>query len=78
MPDYSKNPIVIAINGWLIENYLKKFNENYLPNFEIVETSGFRTEEKNRNIGGAKDSAHVYNLARDYVLKNISTGKNIK
>lgn len=72
-----KNPATIAINGWLIENNLKDFQKRYLPNYEIEITSGYRDIEKNREVGGTADSAHIYNLARDFILKNKQTGEII-
>lgn len=69
-----KNPITLALNGWLTDNYIKSFFNEYLPNYEPVFTSGYRTEEHNRDIGGAADSSHLYNLGKDFALKNKATG----
>jgi len=69
-----KNPITIAINGWLFSQTFKKFMADYLPNYTWIKTSGYRTEEQNRRAGGAADSAHMYALAEDGVLKNRTTG----
>lgn len=64
------------INGWIMDSALNDFAEKILPNFELVITSGYRTPEYNATLpGAAKDSAHIYNLARDFNLKNISTGR---
>ncbi len=69
-----KNPITIAINKSILEKALKVFNETYLPTYDIVVTSFYRNEKKNSEVGGSEDSAHMYGLAADYVLKNKITG----
>lgn len=70
-----KNPITIAINKGIMEKALKAFNNIYLPAYDLVVTSFYRTEQENQDAGGADDSAHMYGLATDYVLKNKTTGK---
>lgn len=72
-----KNPITLKVNGWLVENYLHYFMNKYLPAFIFKETSGYRDEDHNREVGGVEDSSHLYNLARDGVLIRISTGEMI-
>lgn len=72
-PPIPKNPITLTINGWLVENYIKSFFNRFLPEYEYMETSGYRSEQKQaemkaRGLKPAKFSAHLYNLARDYVL----------
>lgn len=47
----------------------------HLPDLEWVKTSGYRTPAKNKDVGGAKLSSHMYNLAEDGVLKSKITGK---
>ena len=69
-----KNPITIGINKSLLDKALKTLNETYLPNFDIVVTSQYRDKRKNKDVGGAEDSSHMYGLAADYVLKNRTTG----
>lgn len=68
------NPITIAINKALLDKALNDMNDLYLPNFDIVITSQYRDKRKNEKVGGAEDSAHMYGLAADYVLKNKTSG----
>jgi len=63
-----KNPVTLAINGFLMDNYLRDFAEKNLPAYGYEITSAYRDEEKNREVGGVENSAHLYNLARDIVL----------
>jgi len=70
-----KNPFTLIINGGLVDSTLKAIAGSYLPNYEIQVTSGYRNEQKNKAVGGAADSAHMYNLARDFVLINKATGQ---
>jgi hypothetical protein len=63
-----KNPVTIAINGFLIDNYLRDFFEKNLPAYSFQITSGYRDEQKNAEVGGVQDSTHLYNLGRDYVI----------
>ena len=68
------NPITIAINKAILDKALNTLNEAYLPNYDLIVTSMYRTEKENKEAGGAADSAHMYGLAVDYVLKNKATG----
>jgi hypothetical protein len=69
------NPITLWINGALTESAIRDLATKSLPAYELVITSGYRTPAYNEKIGGAQDSAHMYNLARDFTLKNKATGK---
>lgn len=70
------SPTTIAANGKLIDEYLSKYISTYLPKkYSIIVTSGYRDPEKNREVGGATDSAHLYNLARDFVFTYSDTGQ---
>lgn len=69
-----KNPLTLLINGSILESEIKYLMETYLPNYDLQYTSGYRDEIKNQEVGGAADSAHMYNLARDFVLINKATG----
>jgi len=40
--------------------------------FKLIITSGFRSEKKNKEVGGAKDSLHLKGLAVDIAIENIS------
>lgn len=74
-PKIPINPFTLMFNGKLIASYLKYFMATYLPDLEWIETSGYRTPAKNEEEGGAKYSAHMYNLAKDGVLQSRITGK---
>lgn len=67
-PKVPTGPVTIGLNGMLIDSALKKFAENYLPAYTIEITSGYRTPAENEAADGATNSAHLYNLARDFVL----------
>lgn len=69
-----KNPVTLAINGWLIENYLDNFFKINLPAYEPIYTSEYRTPGHNKDVGGGPDSTHVYNLGRDFALKRKADG----
>lgn len=71
-PAIPTGPITIALNGFYIDTLLNGFVKQYLPAYEIEITSGYRTPQKNADVGGAEYSAHLYNLARDFVLKDKS------
>lgn len=70
-----KNPITLWINGALTDSALRDLAAKYLPAYDLVITSGYRTPAYNEKIKGAQDSAHLYNLARDFQLKNRASGK---
>jgi len=70
-----KDPITIKINGFITDRTLNDFFEKYLPAFDYQVTSGYRSEQQNTKLreqgySAAIDSSHMYNLARDFVLKN--------
>ncbi len=63
------NPITLAINGLLINARLAKIQKEHYPEYEFIPTSGYRSPVINaRTPGAASDSAHVYNLAKDFVI----------
>lgn len=64
----------IGLNTWALDRAVDWLQKNYLPTFEIVETSKYRSPQHNRDVGGAPDSAHIYGLALDFALKNKTTG----
>jgi len=37
----------------------------------IVITSGYRSPEYNRNVGGVKNSSHIYGNAVDFIVPNV-------
>jgi len=70
-----KNPLTLLINGALTDAALTATVNSYLPNWKLQITSGYRTPAHNEEIGGKSDSAHIYNLGRDFVLINKQTGE---
>lgn len=70
------SPTTIAANGKMVDNYLSSFLSQNLPKkYSIYITSGYRDQQKNEEVGGATDSAHLYNLARDFVFTYADTGQ---
>lgn len=69
-PPIPTGPVTIAVNGYIIDKVLEDFRQKYLPAFEIEITSGYRSPTDNEAVDGAEYSAHLYNLARDFVLKD--------
>lgn len=71
-PNVPSGPLTLALNGFIMDLALNEFHLKFLPAFEIEITSGYRTPAKNEEVKGSFSSAHMYNLARDFVLKNKS------
>jgi len=74
-PAIPNGPITIALNGFILDTIFNGFMDKYLPAYDSEITSGYRTPAENEAAGGAKFSAHQYNLAKDFVLKNKKTGE---
>lgn len=79
-PKIPKNPVTLWINGWLTDRVLDGFFEAYLPSWEKKITSGYRDKQdqellKQKGLKPATYSAHLYNLARDFVLVNKKSGE---
>jgi len=73
------NPITKGLNDAIVGLTLSNLVKNQLPNFEVVETSGGRSQKeqdtlKDEGYKTAKDSAHLHYLAKDFTLRNISSG----
>lgn len=76
------NPITVAVNGFITENVIQSVIKKHLPGYGILFTSGHRTHSDQERLleagyKPAKDSSHLYNLARDFVLINANTGEQI-
>lgn len=67
-PNIPTNPITIGLNGIIRDSIFKNFVHKYLKGYEVVESSKYRSIQKNIDVGGAKTSAHLYNLAIDFEL----------
>ena len=89
MLDYEKeteiappsSPLTVKINMTFLDLIFDSWAKKYLPAYEVVKTSGYRTKEKNAEVGGAANSAHVHGLAYDFVLKQggkLITGEKFK
>lgn len=74
-PKIPTGPFTLAINGLLIDGAVGRLAKDFLPAYELEETSGYRNAEKNKEEGGAEWSSHMYNLAKDFVLKEKNTGR---
>lgn len=56
-------------------NWTEYCTLNYLPNPEIIITSGYRCEALNEAVGGSKTSAHRIGSACDFIAKNGHNGE---
>jgi len=77
-----KNPLTLMANGFLIEYLLNRAIQEMFPGYEILFTSGYRSLEDQedlaeRGLNPAPDSAHLYNLARDFTLINVTNGQQV-
>lgn len=69
-PKIPSGPITIALNGFITDMVFNGFAEKWLPAYDVEITSAYRTPAQNEKADGAQYSAHLYNLARDFVLKD--------
>ena len=60
--DKITDPLIVGLNDKLLSML---DNARTVAEVPFVLTSGLRTEEYNRKIGGVEDSAHLYGLAVD-------------
>ncbi len=67
-----KNPITIRLNGLVLAWYFDSFMDSRLKplGYSVEVTSEYRDPAKNDAVGGVSNSAHLHNLARDFVIKN--------
>ena len=63
------NPLTVKINMAVLAYYFDWFTKRYLPAFKPVITSSYRAADKNKEVGGAENSAHLHGLAYDFVLQ---------
>lgn len=71
------NPITIFLNGFIRTTAIDNFFTKNLPAYDRIVTSQYRSPVKNKEVGGAPDSAHQYNLAEDFTLVKKATGEEI-
>lgn len=58
----------LSANSAPIDNILRQIEKQ--AGCKMVITSGYRTKKKNKEVGGVKNSYHLYNRARDIVPKD--------
>lgn len=58
-----------AVDAELLE-VLEDVREHF--DAPVYITSGWRCEKHNTNVGGAKDSKHLYGIAADFKVRNVS------
>lgn len=63
-----KSPLTAKINLSILHFYFERFAKRYLPAFRYRITSDYRDTAKNKEVGGAANSAHLHGLALDFVL----------
>jgi len=69
-----KFPLTVAINGAITDFYFDYFMKKHFPaGYAFTITSGYRTQAKNNEVGGAANSAHLHNLGRDFVVTKNGT-----
>lgn len=62
-------PLTLAINGAVTDYYFDWFMSRHMPEgVSWVVTSKYRTPADNEKVGGAANSAHLHNLAVDFIL----------
>lgn len=77
-----RNPVTLLLNDYIMDSTLKTFAEKNLPAYELIITSESRTEAEQEDLKAkgytpSENSAHLYHLARDFVLKNKATGQMV-
>lgn len=71
------NPLTVKINLWVLKLVFSNWAVKWLPTFDPVITSDYRTPAQNEAAGGAANSAHVHGLALDFALRSKATGKMV-
>lgn len=64
----SEIPEEFKENGQLVESMIVEIETE--SGCELIVTSGLRSPEHNKRVGGAKNSKHLTNSARDVILKD--------
>ena len=81
-PPIPTGPVTIGLNGFIMDTVFRGFVKKYLPAYEVIVTSDYRTPAENEEAQGTDFSAHMYNLARDFALKdnkgNLVSAKQLK
>jgi len=73
-PDFATVPPLVLSNLKRLAAKLEEVRKE-LGNKPIIVTSGYRTPEHNRKVGGEKNSFHMRGLAADIVVPGMSPAK---
>lgn len=63
-----KSPLVLALNGQITKRVFAFWMNSFLHGYTARVTSTYRDPSHNDEVGGKSNSAHVHNLAIDFVL----------
>lgn len=78
-----KSPLVLALNGQIAKRVFAFWLNNFLPGYTARVTSTYRDPSHNAEVSGKSNSAHLHNLAIDFVLMkdgkflNEATARNV-
>jgi hypothetical protein len=64
-----KNPLTVKLNQFIFRTFREIFWRQFLPTLDPIITSAYRTMERNTQVGGAVNSAHVHGLAEDWQMR---------
>lgn len=62
-------PLVAQVNQAYTDFVFRRWFAKNFPGYEVEETGGLRTQERNAQVGGANNSAHLHGLAKDFAIK---------
>lgn len=65
-----KSPVTVKLNQAVLDFVFWHWVKKCLPGYGVTITSGYRTNAKNGEVGGAANSAHLHGLAYDFVYTN--------
>ncbi len=67
--------LAVIVNLFKTASLLQKYRELIFENSPIIITSGWRSKEYNKKIGGAPNSYHIHGMALDFVCTKFSPQK---